>query len=184
MTGSLVFVWSGTPIYFGPVRFFLLLIFYPRQKRLHDAYARSGVECIGLVSQCIVSRDTEHGNAISSRKIRYAYKAPGSETIYIKNFVSVKERKRWLVKILVLPGQPESGVPDFLLSDNAPPLHCLGALHMASILLTAFCVWLYFQLIETGDRTYDFGQSVVTVLMFGFLFACLIHYFEHRSIPG
>lgn len=185
-------------LFLGPGLFWLLLIFLPKKFELHDAYLQSGVECIGIITHRQVTvRRTSVTRIETSRtyKIRYAYKAPGSDTIYIKDFVTVQkqELERRLVVVVVLPGQPKSGVAKFLLSESRPSIFVKIALYLLSIGLILFSIYVFALLFAlafncTNDICYitpvSFVLSAVTIMSIGLFFAWVVHLSERESVPG
>lgn len=201
----------------GPTLLLTLLIFLPRKQRLHDAYVQSGVECIGIITHrritywtlsyiwaCMMVFASRLLPAQVGRttRIRYAYKAPGTETVYIKDYVVIKNAdshgRRRLLQVVVLPGQPESGVPKFLLpKKRSPGLLVKITAYLFSSGITLLCIYLFSLLyvltFDCTDNTCaitryglarDVTLSITTTLSVGLLIAWFIYLWDRRSIPG
>lgn len=201
----------------GPALLLTLIMFLPRKQKLHDAYAQSGVECIGIIThRCITYCTDPYMQAcvmvFASRllpawvgrttRIRYAYKAPGTKTVYVKDYVVIKNvdshGSRRLLQVVVLPGQPKSGVPKFLLSKKQSPGLLLKIFaYIFSSGITLLCIYLFSLLyVGTCDCTgstcaitryglvRDVTLSMTTTTSAGLLIAWLVYLWDRRSIPG
>ena len=186
-------------LFLGPCLFWGLLVFHPKTHQLHDEYLLWGVECIGIITHCCI---TVHRSGLlrlethRTYQIRFAYKAPGTDTVYIKNYVTVEEQQseRRPLLVVVLPRQPESGVPKFLLSHHRPGTVKQTAMYLLSIGWSLFSIYLFALLFalalncENGTcfvTPMCFVLSTIFVMSFGFLFAWLEHQQGERcSVPG
>jgi len=128
-------------------------------------------------------------------KIRYAYKAPGNDTVYIKDYVTVEKQQleRRLLLVVVLPGQPESGVPKFLLTEQRPGVVKKTAMYLLSIGLILFSINLFALLFALAFNCNNntcivtpisLALSTITIMSIGLLFAWLEHLHERCSVPG
>lgn len=188
----------------GPGLLWHLLWFRPKRKKIHDAFLNSGVQTVGLVTH---RRITVRRGSITRQELsrtfemRYAYKAPGSNVVFIKNFVTVRERdlQRRLFAVVVLPGQDSSGVPKFLIEDytmHPGLLFLLYLMAVSGLLLTVYIFSILFALGVTDHCStrgnerlcvltpMDGFFALVTVLLVGICFAWVIHRGRLAKVPG
>ncbi|CAB9497902.1 expressed unknown protein [Seminavis robusta] len=196
----------------GPGSVLYLVLFRARRQRLITAYHETGVKVLGMVThrKLIVKRGVVTGIEQSrTHHIRYAYKPPGSDMIHIKNYVQVgrEHLRRRVMVVVVLPGQPESGVPKFLLPSGASCLESwpgyLGcwAMSLAFLaysvlvfgLLIAFELQTSTQCKETNhsQKQYtcnvtiaDYWEGLLAVLVLGALGAYIQFRCQQSVIPG
>jgi len=194
----------------GPVMGCYLLIFRPKRLALFDAYRHTGVDCLGIITHRKVTirrgavTGIEQGR---SHQIRFAYKPPGSDVIFIKDFVLVQREQlqRRLIPVVVLPGRPDTGVPTFLILPKRN--RYFGALISAAF--TCFSIFVfaalvtYFGLLSGGQSCQtvwadgnggrvvscelapiSFLFSIVIVMMLGALGSWLIYLKECDAVPG
>ena len=188
----------------GPGLLWHLLVFRPRQKKIHDAFRNSGVQTMGLVTHrkvTVVRGSLSRRELSRTFEMRYAYKAPGTNVVYIKNFVTVKKRdlQRRLFAVVVLPGQDSSGVPKFLVVDyKMHPVLCffLYLVAVSGLVLTVYVFSFLFAMGVTdhcttiGNTRYcvltptDGILALVSVLAIGICLAWVIHRDRIAKVPG
>lgn len=188
----------------GPIYLVWMVFYRPERDRLHKLYKETGNECMGIITQHKIT----HLHTFRIHEIRYAYEAPGSGRIYSKDFTTVKSEdcERQLIKVLVLPGRPESGVPDFLINQHLLSATFVVFYTFLSCILTMFsvnavaewiksamhpyrCIRIRGKLQSEGECTFaKFFSFLVTLLImfaFGFLGALLVSSNERRKrVPG
>ena len=192
-------------LFFGPGFLWNLILFRPKRNKLHDAYRNSGVETTGLAVHCkvIIRRGgltrIEHGRHY---EMRYAYRAPEEmNTVYIKDYVRVQKQilNQRLFTVVILPGQPSSGVPKFKIP--SAPLHPikLVLLYIMALSLFGFCTWVFTLLFalgitnhctKLGDTYYcsvaalDGLLGLLAVTLIGWGMAYGLHRHLWSEVPG
>lgn len=200
--GILDYLYYVLVLGFGPCAFWYLIVFRPRRVSLLDNYIHTGVSCVGIITHRNVTVVKRAGNNEGTRIywFRYAYKAPGfDDVVYIKDFVPDPTQvclQRRCLTIVALPGDPRSGVPEFMLHTNKPMGNIqLAFMALLSLALTAFSIYLfgvlYAVLLFNNCKHYicyinweSFAFSAVTIFALGLLGAYIKYRLEFNIIPG
>jgi hypothetical protein len=140
-------------IYLGPGTAFYLLFFRNRENKLMNSYWESGVEILGLVTHRKIT--ILRPSLPPKHEICFAYKPPGYDTVYVKDFIVVDafQFHRRVIPVMILPGQPESGMAKFKLRTCLGSAPALYGCWVLSIFFVIYCTVVFALLIAFEFET-------------------------------
>ena len=163
---------------------FFRVYFFDRRKRkqLHDAYRHTGVTLPGVILK--VNERESH----RTYEIIYGYMAPGTDILFVKGLLEYGRRRpeQRCFRVKVLPGQPESGVPECKVQCIPPrqksPWDLAGLVFFAIVF--GICDLLCY-LALTFSLNLSILLGSVTTFFFPFLGAYISHCADLRGkVPG
>lgn len=187
----------------GPCWLFYHLIFRQLDLKLHKAYTDSGVQVNAVTTH---RHQTIHRtNFVETRrtyKIRYAYQPPGEDSIFHMDYVEVSEAQfsQRVFPVLVLPGQPGSGIPKSNVRWESQRCNStfIAVMNVLSVFWTIFLVWLcaaddcknelghsYCETCQTCQVDLEaIGYAVLIATVVGLIGSVCYFYGEKKKISG
>jgi len=186
----------------GPGLFFYLLVGYGAQEKLRRAYEHSGVDTCAFVAKLRIVIQRRGICCIEIGRnyyITFAYRAPGTGTVYLKrcyyyvpcfqrNLFNLTER---FFTVACLPGQPASAVPKFLVDNRATVWSFLGQLVLSLFFSLAgfgvFASMLDDECLNSPNCRLPAAEIVLVIVLLlfgGCLAAWLIWIGKRATIPG